>query len=56
MKTYEIEIKRTSYIVCVMEAENEDDAKDAAWRWYERCSDSTDADLEITYCEEVIKK
>jgi hypothetical protein len=53
MKTYEVEIKRTSYVVCTVEADNEDDAKDAAWLWYEGVDDSSDADSEITYCEEL---
>ena len=53
MKTYEVEIKRTSYIVCTVEAENEDDAKDAAWRWYEGVGDCDDAHSEINYCQEL---
>lgn len=53
MKTYEVEIKRTSYIVCTVEGEDVDAAKDAAWRWYEGAGDEAYADLEIVYCEEV---
>ena len=31
MKTYEVELRRTSYITLTVEAENEDDAEDQAW-------------------------
>jgi len=31
MKTYQIELKRTSYVNLTIEAENEDEAKDLAW-------------------------
>ena len=31
MKTYEVELRRTSYITMTVEAENEDDATDQAW-------------------------
>lgn len=53
MKTYEIEIQRTSYIVCTVEAEDEDEAKDKAWDWYAGVGDCDDADSRITYCEEL---
>ena len=31
MKTYEIEIRRTSYITVTIEAENEEQAEELAW-------------------------
>lgn len=31
MKTYEVELQRTSYITITVEAENEDDAEKKAW-------------------------
>jgi hypothetical protein len=31
-KTYEIELRRTSFITVTVEAENEDDAKALAWK------------------------
>ena len=55
MKTYEVEIKRTSYVVCTVEGEDEEAAKDAAWRWYEGTGDDAYAHLEIVYCEEAKK-
>lgn len=53
MKTYEIEIQRTSYVMCTVEAEDVDEAKDKAWEWYEKVIDTADADSRITYCEEL---
>jgi hypothetical protein len=35
-KTYEIELRRTSYIVLTIEAENEDEAQKKAWDEIER--------------------
>ena len=32
MKTFEVELCRTSYITLTVEAENEDDAEDKAWK------------------------
>jgi len=31
MKTFEVELRRTSYIIVTVEAENEDDAETQAW-------------------------
>jgi hypothetical protein len=31
-KTYEVELRRTSFIVVTVEAENEDDAETRAWQ------------------------
>ena len=32
MKTFEVELRRTSYITITVEAENEDDAEMLAWQ------------------------
>ena len=32
MKTYQVELKRTSYVNLTIEAENEDEAKALAWK------------------------
>jgi hypothetical protein len=31
MRTYEVELKRTSYIIVTVVADNEDDAEEKAW-------------------------
>jgi hypothetical protein len=36
MKTYEVELKRTSFVVLTVEAENEDDAEAKAWEEIQR--------------------
>jgi hypothetical protein len=36
MKTYEVELQRTSYITVTVEAENKDDAVALAWQELER--------------------
>jgi hypothetical protein len=32
MKTYEVELQRTSYVIVTVEAENEDEAEGVAWK------------------------
>ena len=41
MKTYDVELRRTSYITFTVEADNEEDALDKAW---EECNDRPDSD------------
>jgi len=41
MKTYEVELRRTSYITFTVEAEDNDDALDKAWA---ECGDRPDSD------------
>lgn len=41
MKTYEVELKRTSYFTLTVEADDESDALDKAWA---ECGDRTDND------------
>ena len=52
MKTYEVELKRESYIVLTIEAENEDEAQEKAWKEIEDLPDSDDASWLIESIEE----
>ncbi len=53
-KTYEVELRRTSYIVLTIEAENEDAAKALAWEEIERGDyRHEDAAWDIEFVEEV---
>jgi hypothetical protein len=53
MKTYEIEICRTSYITLTVEAENEEQAEEKAWKEIEAKGDEGDAHWECESIEEV---
>jgi len=54
MKTYNVELKRTSYIMVTVEAENEDEADRLAWEEVERGrSDINDALWELESIEEL---
>ena len=54
MKTYEIELKRTSYITVFIEAESKDEAEDEAWKEVERTRAVTnDASWGIESIEEM---
>jgi hypothetical protein len=54
MKTYNVELKRTSYMTITVEAENEDEADRLAWEEVERGrSDIYDALWELESIEEV---
>jgi hypothetical protein len=54
MKTYEVELKRTSYIVVTVKAENEDDAEAKAWAEIEDGrADITDAEWDFQSIEEI---
>ena len=56
MKTYEIELKRESYITLTIEADSREEAEDKAWNTLERdyphINDST---WNVNYIEEVKK-
>jgi hypothetical protein len=52
MKTYQIELKRTSYINMTVEAENEDAAEELAWKELESCETYADASWLIESIEE----
>ena len=49
MKTYEVELKRTSYVTYIVEALDETHAEDEAWKLLERDgeADTGDADWEV---------
>jgi hypothetical protein len=54
MKTYEVELRRTSYIVLTVEAESEDDAEGKAWKELEHGDyNHEDAQWDIESIEEV---
>jgi hypothetical protein len=52
-KTYEIELRRTSYIALTIEAENEDDAKALAWQQSMPYHSTYDSQWDIESIEEV---
>lgn len=54
MKTYEVELRRTSYVIVTVQAENKDQAEDIAWKELER-RDHEDgyADWELESIEEM---
>jgi hypothetical protein len=53
MKTYEVELQRTSYITITVEAENEDDAEALAWKQIEQDHYKDDASWYVESIEEV---
>lgn len=54
MKTYTVELKRTSYITMTIEAENADQAEQIAWERVNNELDShADATWEKNYIEEI---
>ena len=52
-KTYEVELRRTSYIVVTVEAENEADAEALAWQESMAFHANHDASWDIESIEEV---
>jgi hypothetical protein len=52
MKTYEVELKRTSYIVVAVEANSFAEAEDLAWREVEHMDAKSDGAWEIESIEE----
>jgi hypothetical protein len=55
MKTFEVELRRTSYITITVEAANEDDAEAVAYRQIESEGGDTYADWETESVEEVFE-
>lgn len=56
MKTYEVELRRTSYITVTVEAEDEDHAEELAWKEIETGrTDINDATWEVESIKEVTK-
>jgi hypothetical protein len=53
MKTYQIELKRTSYINVCVDAENEDAAEELAWKEVENYDNHADASWDIECIEEI---
>lgn len=53
MKTFEIELRRTSYMVVTVEAESQDEAEALVWREIDSRPDSDDASWDIESVEEV---
>lgn len=53
MKTYEVELRRTSYITFTVEAEDNDDALDKAWKECNDRPDSDDATWDVESIEEM---
>jgi hypothetical protein len=55
MKTYGVELKRTSYIFVTVEAENEDDAEKLAWKRIEADGgiNINDSSWEVESIEEI---
>jgi hypothetical protein len=54
MKTYGVELRRTSYITVTVEAENKDDAEEKAWAEIENGrTDIYDAQWDIESIEEM---
>jgi hypothetical protein len=55
MRTFEVELRRTSYITLTVEAENEDDAEAKAWAEVEHDrADINDANWDVESIEEVL--
>lgn len=53
MKTFEVELRRTSYITVTVEAEDEDKAEELAWKEVEGRDDKSYANWEVESIEEV---
>lgn len=54
MKTYEVELQRTSYITVTVVAENEDDAEKLAWKHIEANEvDINDSNWSVESVEEI---
>ena len=54
-KTYEVELRRTSYIVITVQAENETDAEELAWKEVVNGKhDDADADWGVESIERII--
>ena len=54
MRTYQIELKRTSYVNIMVDADDMTEAKALAWKDIENnCVDINDADLELEFIDEL---
>jgi len=53
MRTYQIELKRTSYVNIMVDADDMTEAEALAWKDIEKnCVDINDADWELEFIEE----
>ena len=52
-KTYEVELRRVSYITVTVEAEDKDEAEELAWAECEERSDKADANWDVASVEEL---
>jgi hypothetical protein len=56
MKTYEVELQRTSYVIVIVEAENEDEAERVAWKRIEADGvNISDSNWSVESVEEVFE-
>jgi hypothetical protein len=55
MKTYEIELRRTSFVTLTVEAENQDAAEAKAWRQIQQDYYRDDGDWEVGYVDELME-
>jgi hypothetical protein len=55
MKTYEIELRRTSFVTLTVEAENQDAAEAEAWRQIQQDYYRDDGDWEVGYVDELME-
>jgi hypothetical protein len=56
MKTYQIELKRVSYVTLTVEAKDQNAAEDAAWLELQTGDyDCNDADWDLNHIEELTK-
>lgn len=53
MKTYEVEIRRTSFFVVTVEAKDEDEAESKAWEEVQSRADTYHASWDIESIEEI---
>lgn len=54
MKTYEVELRRESYITVTVDAHNEDEAETLAWEYLEtNIVDSKDSNWDVESVEEI---
>jgi hypothetical protein len=52
MKTYEVELRRVSYVIVTVEAEDKDDAEDKAWAVCDERADN-EATWDVASIEEM---
>jgi hypothetical protein len=53
MKTFEVELRRTSYVTITVEADNEDHAEELAWQEVQSMIHNMDSDWAVESTEEI---